>query len=187
MGAPGARQWTRGGRWTGPATSSARGASSWSRYRQLVMTAGDDSWQMMTAGIMLMTGGRERERLQRGRHPQGCAQARGQPRDRGHAQGPQVSLDTGTFYKDFPPTLLMTLDCLTSLLTLLYVSFRLCSSETWIDSCSMNFHSMYVNIHTFFLSMYVNMNRCKFDEFSSYLLLTPSDCARSILNNISTM
>ena len=40
---------------------------------------------------MLMTGGREWERLQRGRHPQGCAQAGGQPRDRGHAQGPQVS------------------------------------------------------------------------------------------------
>ena len=45
----------------------------------------------MTAD-MLMTGGCEWERLQRGRHPEGCAQARGQPRDRGHAQGPQVSL-----------------------------------------------------------------------------------------------
>ena len=33
-------------------------------------------------------------------------------------------------YTDFPSIFLMTLDCLTSLLTLLYVSFRLCSSET---------------------------------------------------------
>ena len=82
----------------------------------------------MTAD-MLMTGGCEWERLQRGRHPEGCAQARGQPRDRGHAQGPQVSLARGSFYTDFPPTLLLTLDCLTSLLTLLYVSFRLHSSH----------------------------------------------------------
>ena len=35
--------------------------------------------------------------------------------------------------------------------------------------------------------LFRNMNRCMFDEFSFYLLLTPSDCARSILNNISTM
>ena len=50
---------------------------------------------------MLMTGGREWERLQRGRHPQGCAQAGGQPRDRGHAQGPQVSLIQEAFIQIF--------------------------------------------------------------------------------------
>ena len=46
-----------------------------------------------------MTGGRERKRLQRGRHPQGCAQACGQPRDRGHAQGPQVSWIQEALYR----------------------------------------------------------------------------------------
>ena len=43
-GALAGRRWTSDGRWTGPATSSARGASSWSRYRQIMTATDNDSW-----------------------------------------------------------------------------------------------------------------------------------------------